>query len=85
MNTIADWIRVHRRAEGPAAAPAGTPAASPSVPASTPAPAATAVPQAAQPTDPVPGLQPALVLGTGLAVVALLGTGVVLAMRRRGR
>ncbi|WP_010142963.1 S8 family serine peptidase [Citricoccus sp. CH26A] len=85
MNTIADWIRVHRRAESPAAAPAGTPAASPSAPATTPAPAATALPRAAPPTDPVPGLQPALVLGTGLAVVALLGTGVALALRRRGR
>ncbi|HRO31645.1 S8 family serine peptidase [Citricoccus sp.] len=85
MNTIADWIRVHRRAESPAAAPAGPPAASPGAPASTPAPATTALPRAAPPTDPVPGLQPALVLGTGLAVVALLGTGVVLGLRRRGR
>lgn len=85
MNTIADWIRVHRRAESPAAAPAGTPTASPGVPASTPAPATTSLPQAAAPTDPVPGLQPALVVGTGLAVVALLGTGVGLALRRRGR
>lgn len=84
MNTIADWIRVHRRAESPAA-PAGTPTTSPGGPTSTPAPAATALPQAAAATDPAPGLQPALVLGTGLAVVALLGTGVVLALRRRGR
>ncbi len=84
MNTIADWIRVHRRAEGPATAPAGTPTASPARPASTPAPAATSLPQASAPADPAPGLQPALVLGTGLAAVALLGTGVALAVRRRG-
>lgn len=85
MNTITDWIRVHRRAESPVGAPTGTPTASPDGPASTPAPAATSLPQAAAPKDPAPGLQPALVLGTGLAAVALVGTGVGLAMRRRGR
>jgi membrane-anchored mycosin MYCP len=83
MNTITDWIRVHRRAESPDGAPTGTPTASPDGPASTPVPAATSVPQATAPTDPAPGLQPALVLGTALAVVALLGTGVARAMRCR--
>ncbi|MDI3330424.1 MAG: S8 family serine peptidase [Micrococcus sp.] len=85
MNTIAEWIRVHRRAESPTTPPAGTPTASPDGPASTPAPAATALPQATAPADPAPGLQPALVLGTGVVTVGLLGTGVALAVRRRGR
>lgn len=85
MNTVADWIRVHRRADSPAAAPDETAAAAPDGPVSTPAPAPTALPQATAPTDPAPGLQPVLVLGTGLAATALLGTGVVRTVRRRER
>ena len=84
QNTIADWIRGHRRAESPDAVPRDS-VSVPGRAASIPAPAATSVPQAAAPMDPAPGLQPALVLGTGLAAVALVGTGVGLAMRRRGR
>ncbi|QCU79481.1 peptidase S8 [Citricoccus sp. SGAir0253] len=84
MDTIADWIRVHRRAETPAAPPSAA-APEPSGPASSPAPVATALPQARAVPDPAPGLRPALVLGTGLLAAALAATGAVLALRRRRR
>lgn len=84
MDTLADWIRVHRRAE-PSGAP--TPTAAPGGeapgPTSWPDPLPTDLPQAAVPRDPAPGLRPALVLGTGVVVAGLAATAVVLFLRQR--
>lgn len=85
MDTLADWIRVHRRAESsgaptPSAAPGGEAAG----PTSWPDPLPTDLPQAAAPRDPAPGLQPALVIGTGVLVAGLAATAVVVFLRQRG-
>ncbi|MEV4900787.1 S8 family serine peptidase [Citricoccus sp. NPDC055426] len=84
MDTLADWIRVHRRAESsgaptPSAAPGGEAAG----PTSWPDPLPTDLPQAAAPRDPAPGLRPALVIGTGVLVAGLAGTAVVVYLRQR--
>ncbi|REE05257.1 S8 family peptidase [Citricoccus muralis] len=84
MDTIADWIRVHRRAESSGApTPTATPSGEPAEPTSTPDPLSTELPQATAPADPAPGLQPALVIGTGLVVAGLAATAVVLYLRQR--
>ncbi|MGM7669471.1 S8 family peptidase [Microbacterium sp. A93] len=84
MDTLADWIRVHRRAESSGAP---TPSAAPSDQATGPAsgtdPLPTDLPQATAARDPAPGLQPALVIGTAVLVIGLAGTSVGLFLRQR--
>jgi membrane-anchored mycosin MYCP len=83
MDTISEWIRVHRRAEAPDPSPSSEAAGEPAGPASAPPPLATALPQASAPRDAAPGLRPALVVGTGLAAAVLAAIGVVVLVRRR--
>ncbi|MEW1980927.1 S8 family serine peptidase [Citricoccus sp. NPDC079358] len=84
MDTLADWIRVHRRAESSGApTPTATPSEEPAEPTSAPDPLSTELPQATAPADPAPGLQPVLVIGTGLVVAGLAATAVVLYLRQR--
>ncbi len=84
MNTLADWIRVHRRAES-SAAPSEAPGAErpgPVDPSAWPEPLPSQLPQATAPRDPAPGLQPALVLGTGIIALGLAGTALAVGRRR---
>ena len=84
MDTLADWIRVHRRAESSGApTPSAAPGGEASGPASSPDPLPTDLPQAGEARDPAPGLQPALVIGTGVVAAGLAATAVVLYLRQR--
>lgn len=85
LDTIADWIRVHRRAEPPGAGAEESASASRAGPVTPEAPAATEVPQASARTDPAPGLRPVLVVGTAVVATALLAVGMVRARARRDR
>ncbi|HEY4615616.1 MAG TPA: S8 family serine peptidase, partial [Citricoccus sp.] len=85
MDTIADWIRVHRRAEAPGSGAEANPSPSRTGPGAPDAPAATEVPRASARTDPAPGLRPVLVVGTAVVAAALLAVGMVRARARRER
>lgn len=91
QDSLAEWIRVNRRAPGggSATAPAtGSPGSStPHGPVATGAPQgqSTELPQAAAPTGPAPALAPALLLGTLLVAAASVVAGVVVHRRSRTR
>lgn len=85
MDTLADWVRVHRRAESSdAPTPSAAPGGETSGPTSSSEPLPTDLPQAGEARDPAPGLQPVLVIGTGV-VVAGLGAAAVTAFLRQRR
>ncbi|MFB2573215.1 S8 family serine peptidase [Micrococcus sp. IITD107] len=87
QDSLAEWIRVNRRASVGEPSPGTTPAGpvAPGRPVVTAAPQGqpTALPPAAEPADPAPGLAPALLLGTLLAAAASVTAGVVVYRRSR--